>query len=253
MDQRFNRFARLVGGDAVNALQRAHVAVFGLGGVGSWAVEALARSGVGHLTLVDADTVAISNINRQLPALQSTVGKPKTEIMRARVVDINPECQVDIFSQRFESAKAADWDMQKYDFVIDAIDSLADKAALILRCTAKVETCGFVSSMGAARRINPLKVTSGRFDKVQGDALAAALRRYFRRHQLFPQRKFTCIYSTEQPLPNRMPDEEFAGAEVDGMTYGKVSVNGAACTVTGAFGLALAATAINGILGLREH
>lgn len=248
MNQRFNRLALLVGTDGLDKLQNAHVAVFGLGGVGSWAVEALARSGVGHLTLVDADTVALSNINRQLPALDSTLGMPKTEVMKARVAEINPDAVVETFTQRYEAAKAGEWDVDRFDWVIDAIDSLSDKAALILQCTRREAQCRLVSSMGAARRLDPLKVTAGRFADVTGDALAAALRRYFRRHQMFPQKKFACIYSTEQPLPPVEP-ERSPGADTDGgMLFNKVAVNGASCAVTAAFGMALASTVINGIL-----
>lgn len=252
MDQRFNRLALLVGTDGLERLKQAHVAVFGLGGVGSWAVEALARSGVGYLTLIDADTVAPSNINRQLPALDSTLGMPKTEVMKARITDINPTAKVEIFTQRYEAAKALEWDLDRYNWIIDAIDSLSDKAALILQSTQREARCRLVSSMGAARRLDPLKVTSGRFTNVTGDALAAALRRYFRRRHIFPQKKFTCIFSTEQPIapidPRCSPGVDNDG----GMLYDKVAVNGASCTVTTAFGMALASTVINGILKTQQ-
>lgn len=248
MDQRFNRLALLVGTDGIEKLQNARVAIFGLGGVGSWAVEALARSGVGRLTLVDADTVALSNINRQLPALISTLGLPKTEIMKARVAEINPTAEVEVVTARYEAAKAEEWNVNKFDWVIDAIDSLSDKAALILQCTASGAHCRLVSSMGAARRLDPLKVTSGRFANITGDALAAALRRRFRRIQTFPHKKFTCVYSTEQPVPPVAPEFSPGQDNDGGMSYDKVAVNGACCTVTAAFGMALASTVINGIL-----
>ena len=248
MNQRFNRMALLTGNDGMQRLQRAHVAIFGLGGVGSWAAEALARSGVGRLTLVDADTVALSNINRQLPALTSTIGQEKTSVMRRRILDINPEARVTIRTQRFHASEADDWDLNAFDFVIDAIDSLSDKAALMLRAAAGDAHCRLVSSMGAARRLNPLCVTRGAFTSVTGDALAAALRRYFRRHGRWPERKIPCIYSTEQPLPIPSP-EQHPGPDADGgMAYGKIAVNGACCTVTAAFGMALAATVIETLL-----
>ena len=193
------RTAIVAGPEMMDALARTSVAVFGVGGVGSWCVEALARTGVGAITIADPDCVAQSNINRQLPALVATVGQAKVDVLARRIADINANCAVKALQKRYTPETAADFGLDNYDYVVDAIDSLADKASLILRCTsaATAPRAGFVSSMGAARKLDPARVSVAEFWKVEGCALARALRTRFRRSGEFPGCKFGCVYSPE--------------------------------------------------------
>lgn len=233
----FNRVELLLGEDALHRLAEARVIVFGIGGVGSWTAEALVRSGIGHLTIVDADRVAESNVNRQLMALTDTVGRVKVDVMRERLLKINPEADIKAIDRRFTADTADDFKLSDYDYVVDAIDSLSDKALLILTATRlKVK---LVSSMGAALKLDPTRIRVDEFFKVKGCRLAAALRRKFRQLDRYPSRKFKCVYSDEL-VANKgcRPDESGA------MTYGKVSTNGALCHITAIFGMMLAGLVI---------
>ncbi len=232
--ENLSRTRLVAGDDMMRRLADCRVLVFGTGGVGSWCVEALARTGVGNITIVDSDTVAPSNINRQLPALTSTVGLPKVEVLAARIADINPQAHVVALQQRYTPETAADFGIESYDFVIDAIDSLADKADLILRCTdpATAPRQGFFSSMGAARKLDSSKIAVAEFWKVEGCPLARALRTRFRRSGIFPRRKFRCVYSPET-LPHRYDDGSGA--------------NGTFAHATAVFGLRLAALVVEAL------
>ena len=210
----FSRTEMLVGNDAMELLRRTKVIIFGLGGVGSWCAEALVRSGVGHLTLVDPDCVDVTNVNRQLPALTSTLGRPKVEVLRERFLDINPEVEIIARQERFTTDTAASFHIEGFDYVIDAIDSIADKLELILLATSKFQfsifNFQFFSSMGAARKMDPLQVRVTEFWKVDGCPLAATLRKRMRKQQRFPERKFKCVWSPErnddaQPKGTMMP------------------------------------------------
>lgn len=226
------RTAIVAGPEMMDALARTSVAVFGVGGVGSWCVEALARTGVGAITIADPDCVAQSNINRQLPALVTTVGQAKVDVLARRIADINANCAVKALQKRYTPETAADFGLDNYDYVVDAIDSLPDKASLILRCTsaATAPRAGFVSSMGAARKLDPARVSVAEFWKVEGCALARALRTRFRRSGEFPGRKFRCVYS-----PESIPQCGDAGA------------NGTFMHITATFGLRLASLIIEDI------
>ena len=223
---------RLVAGDAMmERLAGTRVLIFGVGGVGSWCAEALARSAVGHIAMVDSDTVAESNINRQLPATTATVGRPKVEVLARRIAEINPSAHIEAIQSRYTPVTAASFHIETYDFVIDAIDSLADKADLILRCTdpATAPHTAFFSSMGAARKLDPSRIAATEFWKVEGCPLARALRTRFRRSGIFPGRKFTCVYSPET-IPHRASDTSGA--------------NGTFMHTTAIFGLTLASLII---------
>ncbi len=240
--QRFNRVARVFGGDVMAAIQSSRVIVFGIGGVGGWTAEALARSGVGTITIVDADSVAESNINRQPMAFDSTIGKPKVDVMKRRLLDINPDVKVTAIERRFTIDNADDFDIGEYDYVIDAIDSLADKASLIVTATATPGVRLF-SSMGAALKTDPTRVEVAEFSKVKGCRLAAALRQRFKRTGIYPRRKFRCVYS-EESRRNVMDVEDDTS---DAMTFGHVVTNGALVTVTATFGMTLASLVLNDI------
>ena len=216
----FGRTARLVGDDAMARFATMRVLLFGVGGVGSWCAEALVRSGVGHLTLVDPDAVDPSNVNRQLPALVATIGRPKVEVMRERLLAVNPLADIQARQEAYSATTAANFAVEEYDYVVDAIDSLADKLELILRCTRKEAPCTFFSSMGAARKLDPTLLRVSEFWRVDGCPLAASLRKRMRRAQRYPERKFFCVWSPEVQRTAQM--------------------GGTLMPVTASFGLALA-------------
>lgn len=241
-DMIFNRTLRLIGRKAFSRLTEVKVIIFGIGGVGSWVAEALARSGVSHITIVDADRVAISNINRQLPALMSTVNNAKVEVMGQRLLDMDSHIVVKCMEMRYDADTASRFDLNSYDYVIDCIDSLADKALLINNATRSTAT--LYSSMGAALKLDPSRIKVADLSKVQGCRLAAALRHKFKKIGEYPAHKFKCVYSDEV-LPNHddVPDDETGG-----MTFGKVVVNGAVCHITAIFGMTLASLVINDVV-----
>lgn len=229
----FQRTELLLGGEVMKRLSSLKVIIFGVGGVGSWCAEGLVRTGIGSLTMVDPDVVCASNINRQLPALNSTVGKPKVGVMSRRLLDINPSLDVTAVRMAYSAETADEFDLSAYDVVIDAIDSLADKALLILNSTKS--GARFYSSMGAALKIHPSKIAVAEFWKVTGCPLAAALRRKFRKSGQFPASKFKCVYADEI-VHNKGTEVDDDGA----MRFGKVAVNGTFPTTVAIFGLTLA-------------
>ena len=191
----FQRAEQLLGTDAMKRIGAQRVIIFGVGGVGSWCAEALVRTGVQHLTLVDFDRVDVTNINRQLMATHQTVGQVKVEALRERLLTINPEAEIIALCKLFDEESAPSFALDSYDFIIDAIDSLKDKALLIeLACQTKAK---FFSSMGAALKLDPTRVQVAEFWKVKGDPLARALRNRFKKQQRFPKRKFKCVFSDE--------------------------------------------------------
>jgi tRNA A37 threonylcarbamoyladenosine dehydratase len=194
-DPRFNRLRLLLGDETLMQIMQKRVIVFGVGGVGSWCAEALVRSGICDITLVDADKVCITNINRQLMATTKTVGQVKVEALKERLLSINPSAEITALQKIFSQETAEEFALDTYDYIIDAIDSLKDKAALILlACKTKAK---FFSSMGAALKLDPTRIKVTEFWKVQGDPLARALRKKFKSQKLFPKRKFQCVYSDE--------------------------------------------------------
>lgn len=191
----FRRTQLLVGERVMEALSDARVIIFGVGGVGSWCAESLVRSGIRRLTIVDSDRVCITNINRQLMATLSTVGKVKVDALKERLLSINPKAEIEAVQKIYSAETADDFDLASYDYIIDAIDSLKDKVLLIRRaCQTKSV---FYSSMGAALKMDPTKVSVAEFWKVKGCPLAAALRRKFKQSKELPRRKFKCVYSEE--------------------------------------------------------
>ena len=203
---RQRRTERLLGHEAQEQIFQQRVLIFGIGGVGSWCAEALVRTGIRHLTIVDSDRVCMTNCNRQLMATSTTVGKVKVEVLRQRLLDINPDADIVALQQVYNASTADAFHMEDYDYIIDAIDSLTEKAHLILHATALPRHTTFVSSMGAALRIDPFAVRKAEFWKVKGDPLARALRNKFKRQNTFPARKFYCVYSEEQPMKNSGED-----------------------------------------------
>jgi len=244
---RFCRIEQLLGREALAKLGAARVAVFGLGAVGSYAVEALARAGVGYLRLVDCDTIRPSNFNRQLYALESTLNRPKTDVARARVLDINPACRVETHQVFVEKANATALLAGSLDVVIDAIDSVSPKAALI--AAAVQGELKVVASMGAATRTDPLAVRVGDISETEICPLARFIRKKLRRHGI--ERGVTCIYSVE-PARNKVPPvgEEEPDTSVKGRPRQPI---GSLPYMTGIFGLLAAHQALRLIVELNQH
>ena len=199
----FRRSELLLGDETMSRITQKRVIIFGVGGVGSWCAESLVRSGIKQLTIVDSDRVCITNINRQLMATSKTVGQVKVEALKERLLSINPSAEITAIQQIFTAETAESFHIESYDYIIDAIDSLKDKALLILMATSSSRSGvdgkapKFFSSMGAALKLDPTRIKTAEFWKVQGDPLARALRNRFKRDKVFPKRKFQCVYSDE--------------------------------------------------------
>lgn len=192
----FEREALLVGEDGVRKLSEKTVAVFGLGGVGSFVCEALARGGIGHLILVDNDTVAESNLNRQLVALHSTLGKKKTEVAKARVFDINPAAKVETYEMFYMPDTADEIDLSVCDFVVDAIDTVTAKLELAVRCDRLGVPC--ISCMGTGNRLEATKFCVTDINKTDTCRLARVMRRELRKRGV---KKLKVVYSKAEPKP----------------------------------------------------
>ncbi|MCR5414694.1 MAG: ThiF family adenylyltransferase [Kiritimatiellae bacterium] len=232
----FGRLNLLVGEKAAAAYSALKVTVVGVGGVGGWCAEALARSGVGRITLVDGDRVAASNINRQLVATSKSIGQPKVDVLAGRLRDINPSAAITPLFMRYTPETADSFRLEDVDWVVDAIDSVPDKAHLVNAVT-RMERPRLVSSMGAASRTDPTRVIASDFGKVTGDGLARALRQRFRKSGEWPAKKFTAVWSSEQRRPNLgRPDPAEPRA------------NGTLMPVTASFGLVLASVILNATL-----
>jgi len=221
----FRRAELLLGDEAMSRIAEKRVIIFGVGGVGSWCAESLVRSGITKLTIVDSDCVSVTNINRQLMATTKTVGQVKVDALKERLLTINPSAEITALQQVFNADSASQFGLEEYDYIIDAIDSLKDKALLILlACQTKAK---LFSSMGAALKLDPTRIKTAEFWKVTGDPLARALRNRFKRDKQFPKRKFQCVFSDEL-LENKMPiDPDDKG-------------NGSIVHITAIFGMMLA-------------
>lgn len=194
MLHRFSREELLIGAQGLEKLQRARVAVFGIGGVGGYVVEALARSGVGALDLFDGDTVALTNINRQIIALESTVGRPKVEVARERVLQINPACQVEARQLFFTPENAGEVDFSQYDYVADAIDTVSSKIELLRLC--REAGVPVISCMGAGNKLDPTRFRVADIYKTSGCPLARVMRTALRKRGV---KHLKVVYSDEIP------------------------------------------------------
>lgn len=195
MNEQFERTALLLGEDAIEKLSRSHVAVFGVGGVGGFAVEALARAGVGQLDLFDNDTVAASNLNRQIIATQDTIGRLKVEVMKERVLSVNPAAQVNGYPVFFLPENKDDFDFSKYDYVIDAIDTVSGKLAIIEK--AKEAGVPVISAMGAGNKLDATKFVVTDISKTKVCPLAKVMRRELKKRNI---QKVKVVYSEEEPI-----------------------------------------------------
>jgi len=216
-DEQFERTRRLLGGEAMERLAGARVAVFGIGGVGGYVCEALARSGVGALDLIDSDTVSLSNLNRQIIALHSTIGRYKTEVMRDRIRDINPDCAVRVYNCFFLPENASDFPFADYDYAVDAVDTVAAKVALVLH--AQEAGVPIISSMGAGNKLDPSLFRVADIYKTNVCPLAKVMRHELRKRGV---RHLKVVYSEETPLtPIEEPEaaaDTAAGADQAAIT-----------------------------------
>lgn len=190
----FSRTERLIGEDALRKLQNSNIIIFGLGGVGSYTAEALARSGIGKMTVVDKDTVDITNINRQLYALRSTVGKPKAEVARERILDINPECEITAIQKMYLPENSEEFNLSQYDYIVDAIDNVTAKIDLAV----KAEELGIpiISSMGTGNKLDPTAFKVSDIYKTSVCPLCRVMRTQLKKRGV---KKLKVVYSEEMP------------------------------------------------------
>jgi len=241
----FNRAELLLGREAMEQIASKRVIIFGVGGVGSWCAESLVRSGIEQLTIVDADRVAVSNINRQLMATTKTVGRAKVEVLRERLLDINPEAHIEALEAVYNEETAASFQLEQYDYIIDCIDSLKDKIHLLVYATtfpAKV-----FSSMGAALKIDPTQIKVAEYWKVRGCPLGAMLRKKMKRSKQKLSQKVMCVYS-EELLENRGGDNSSDDAP---NLFNKVQTNGTLAHITAIFGFTLAGLVMKDMVECR--
>lgn len=228
----FSRSTALLGETSMTQLQSKRVILVGIGGVGSWCAECLIRTGLTHLTIVDGDTVQPSNLNRQLPATQATLGQPKVEALKKRLLEINPDAEIIAINEYYKPQDlptSFNFKLSTFNYVIDAIDSVNDKTDLIINATRARGTKIF-SSMGAALRFDTTQVTTGELMSIKGDALAKAVRSRMKKIGLHPYKKVRCVYSTEQAQ--------------------RCETRGSLMQVTATFGLTLASLVVEDI---RRH
>lgn len=195
MKEQFSRTAQLLGNENVEKLFDKHVIVFGVGGVGGYVVEALARSGVGKISIVDNDVVNESNINRQIIALHSTVGMQKVDVLKNRILDINPECQVFVHNQFFLPENSNDFDFSIYDYVVDAVDTVTAKLEIIKK--SKESNVPVISSMGTGNKLNPMGFKVSDISKTKVCPLARVMRNELKKRGIS---KVKCVYSEENPV-----------------------------------------------------
>ena len=232
----------LIKEEGIERLQSANILIVGLGGVGSFAAEFLVRSGIGNLTIVDGDTVDITNINRQLPALNSTIGKNKTDVVAERILDINPEINLKKIDEFLEPERMEEiLTQEKFDYVLDCIDSLSPKLALIITCKRK--KIKLVSAMGAGGKTDPSKVMVRDISKTNNCFLAKQIRKKLKKEQI--HKGFRCVFSTEIQDENSLK-------MTDGSNY-KKSFYGTISYMPAIFGLYAAAEVIRFLLKKEQN
>lgn len=196
MREQFSRTEMLIGRKALEKLHESKVAIFGIGGVGSFVVEGLARAGVGQLVLVDSDQVSISNLNRQLLATYKTIGRPKVEVMRERILEINPKAQVTIYEEFYLPEKRESLIKNDYDYLVDAVDTVTAKIDLVM--AAQEKSMPIISSMGAGNKLDPTKFQVADIYDTSVCPLAKVMRRELRKRNI---KSLKVVYSREEPIP----------------------------------------------------
>ncbi|MBK24840.1 MAG: hypothetical protein CME70_12650 [Halobacteriovorax sp.] len=250
-DFRFNGIGSLLGKEAAKKIKQAHVCVMGIGGVGSWTVEALARSGVGRITMVDLDDVCLSNVNRQLHALDGTIGKSKIAVMKERVLKINPNCEVNLIEKFFTKENAEEILDNDFDYIVDAFDSMWNKLFLIDLCVKrgiKICTVG-----GAGGKTDPTLIRSGDLNFTQKDPFVFLIRKNLKREYNFTRDKTVpfgvdCVYSLEEvSYPDKNGEICQTSTRQDRLKLDCDGGLGSASFLTGSFGFAAAHQAIKSI------
>lgn len=239
MKDQFIRTALLFSEKGIESLKSKRVAIFGIGGVGGHAAEAIARSGVGAIDLIDGDTVSESNINRQAVAFHSTIGQYKTEVMRERILDINPDCKVECRNEFFDFYNINSFDFSKYDYIVDAIDSVSSKVELI--CKAKAEGVAIISSMGAGNKLDPTAFMVADIYKTDVCPLAKVMRSHLRKRGI---KRLKTVFSKEKPI---VPNSEVALSDYD--KNQNRSVPGSVSFVPSVAGLIIASEVIKDLVG----
>ena len=240
MLNQFSRTALLVGQKAIDKLQHSRVAIFGIGGVGGHVAEALARSGVGCFDLIDNDTVAMTNLNRQIIATHATLGQAKVQVMAERIHAINPEAVVHVHQCFFLPENAHEFDFFQYDYVVDAVDTVAAKIAIIM--ASKAANVPVISSMGAGNKMDPGKFQVADIFKTSVDPLARVMRQEMKKRGV---KKLKVVYSTELPLT---PVDELEG-ECHAETPQRRALPGSTAFTPSAAGLLLASEVVKDLIG----
>lgn len=241
MADQYSRTRLLLGAEAMERLRRARVAVFGLGGVGGYAAEALARSGIGQMDLIDNDTINLTNLNRQILALHSTVGMPKVEAARLRISDIDPTIQVRTFQTFFLPETAGEFDFSQYDYVIDAIDTVTGKLELIAQ--AKNAGVPIISCMGTGNKLDPTDFRVADISKTSGCALARIMRKECAKRGI---KGVKVVYSQELPLEPQTDPKEPPEVPAEGSS--RRCLPGSTAFVPGVAGLILAGEVIKDLI-----
>ena len=231
MKEQFKRTELIFSKENMEKLYNSKVIVFGVGGVGGHLVEALARSGVGHITIVDFDDVEITNINRQLVALHSTIGKSKVEVLKERLLDINPDIEVNAIKKFYLPENEDEFDFTKYDYVVDAVDNMSAKISLVLR--ANSQNVPIISAMGAGNKIDPTKLEVSDLYKTSVDPLAKILRHELKKRGIT---HLKVVYSKEEPI------------KVEEYNEKKRAITGSTSFVPPAMGLIIASEVIKDLI-----
>ncbi len=242
MENSFSRVEILLGGDAVEALSHKRVAVFGIGGVGGFAVEALARTGIGTLHLIDRDTVSMTNLNRQIIALHSTIGKYKTEVMRDRILDINPRAKVYVHNCFFLPENADEFDFTRYDYVLDAVDTVTAKLEIVMR--AKQSGIPVISCMGAGNKLDPTAFRVADIYETSVCPLAKVMRRELKKRGV---RELKVVYSQEKPAAGGGEAGRDSGEGIETEAHNRLLV-GSVAYVPSVAGLVMASEVICDLL-----
>ena len=244
MINQFSRTELLLGSKAIEILKNAHVAVFGIGGVGGYVVEALARSGVGHFTIIDNDKVSLSNCNRQIIATTKTVGLDKVDVMKERILSINPDAIVDTYKCFFLPETQDQFDFTHFDYVVDAIDTVSGKIAIILK--AKEANVPVISSMGTGNKLNPMAFAVSDIYKTEMDPLAKVMRHELKKHHV---KKLKVVYSKEKPIEPLISED----TKKEIANTSRRSVPGSNAFVPPAAGLLIASEVVQDLINAKKE
>ncbi len=242
MESYFERTIQLIGDDAVEKLGNMHIAVFGLGGVGGYVCEGLARTGIGHLTLIDNDEVAPSNINRQIIATSETIGKPKVAVMSERLLSINPDLKLDVYRMFYLPENADEIDLTAFDYVVDAIDTITAKIELITRCIGK--NVPIISAMGTGNKLDPSMLKIADLSKTHICPLARVMRRELKKRGI---KHVKVVYSEEEPF-RQAPSDDKPDDDIPAIAEHRKDTPASAIFVPATAGLMISAEIIKELL-----